>query len=79
MTVRIGMAHPIHGDSMAKQELVTDPVCGMRIDSTRAVAHREYRGSTYYFCSAVCSAKFDGDAEHYAGAAPAGSQPGGGK
>ena len=28
---------------------VTDPVCGMEIDSTAAAASQEYQGKTYYF------------------------------
>ena len=30
---------------------VTDPVCGMEIDSAAAAASEEYGGKTYYFCS----------------------------
>src|SRR5215218_6279391 len=30
---------------------VTDPVCGMEIDTDAAAASEEYQGKTYYFCS----------------------------
>jgi YHS domain-containing protein len=33
---------------------VTDPVCGMEIDSEAAAASEEYQGKTYYFCSEGC-------------------------
>jgi YHS domain-containing protein len=34
--------------------MVTDPVCGMEIDSAAAAASEEYQGKTYYFCSEGC-------------------------
>lgn len=37
---------------------VTDPVCGMQIDSDTAAATEHVRASTYYFCSASCRDKF---------------------
>jgi Cu+-exporting ATPase len=42
-------------DTMA---MVTDPVCGMRIDSEDAAARAEHRGVTYYFCSQACHDTF---------------------
>lgn len=45
---------------------VKDPVCGMMIEPSRAAAQIEYKGTTYYFCSAGCKAKFDADPETYA-------------
>ena len=33
--------------------MVTDPVCGMNIDSEEAAGTIEYEGKTYYFCSQV--------------------------
>ncbi len=38
-----------------------DPVCGMVVDPTSAAGHSEFRGQTYYFCSAHCQQKFDAD------------------
>jgi P-type Cu+ transporter len=51
-------------DTMA---MVTDPVCGMRIDSDDAAATAEYEGKTYYFCSEVCHDVFVADPAPYAG------------
>jgi adenylate cyclase len=38
--------------------MVTDPVCGMRIDPDDAVATAEHDGATYYFCSEACRDAF---------------------
>jgi len=45
-----------------------DPVCGMPIDSNRAVGMRTFRGRTFHFCSADCLAKFDADRQASAAA-----------
>jgi len=39
-------------------EAVTDPVCGMRISRSSAVASDAYRGHPYFFCSKDCQEKF---------------------
>jgi adenylate cyclase len=41
--------------------MVTDPVCGMRIDTADAAASVEYEGETYYFCSTLCRDAFLSD------------------
>jgi len=46
---------------------VKDPVCGMQIEESDAVATSEYGGTTYYFCSADCKQEFDEDPAAYAG------------
>jgi Cu+-exporting ATPase len=38
--------------------MVTDPVCGMRIDRDGAAATAEHGGATYYFCSQACHDAF---------------------
>ena len=38
---------------------VTDPVCGMTIDSNSAPGTSKYQGITYYFCSDQCKERFD--------------------
>ena len=38
----------------------TDPVCGTPVNVARAAASAEYRGSSYYFCSLACGARFCG-------------------
>ena len=37
----------------------------MRVDPEHAAAKSTYQGQSYYFCSAGCRAKFDGDPEKY--------------
>src|SRR4030095_16004734 len=41
----------------AKDERVTDPVCGMTVDPKSATGKHEHNGQTYYFCSQHCLAK----------------------
>ena len=45
---------------------VTDPVCGMEIDSAEAAASEEYQGKTHYFCSEGCHQQFVAAPEQYA-------------
>ena len=45
--------------------LAIDPVCGMRVDPATAKGTAEYQGTTYYFCSAGCRAKFAADPAKY--------------
>lgn len=44
---------------------VRDPVCGMTIDETDAVATSTFDGRTYYFCSKDCKEEFDANPEDY--------------
>jgi Cu+-exporting ATPase len=44
-----------------------DPVCGMTVDPHTAKHRAEYRGHTYYFCSAGCRMKFVSKPEKYLG------------
>lgn len=37
---------------------VTDPVCGMSLESADAAAQETFQGKVYYFCSARCHEKF---------------------
>lgn len=48
---------------------VTDPVCGMTIDSDSAAGQSQYEGRTFYFCSAECKRQFDANPSRYAGKA----------
>lgn len=43
-----------------------DPVCGMKVNESQAAATFEYEGTTYYFCSTVCSEGFAAHPEEYA-------------
>ena len=45
--------------------MVTDPVCRMQIDETKAAGKSDYKGKTYYFCAPICKKKFDADPEQY--------------
>jgi len=45
--------------------MVKDPVCGMQIDPKTASGNSEYKGQTYYFCSAGCKKAFDMNPEKY--------------
>lgn len=56
---------------MAKQ---VDPVCGMQVEEGSEAGRSEHQGREYFFCSAGCKEKFDGDPGKYA--ASAGSGPG---
>jgi Cu+-exporting ATPase len=42
-----------------------DPVCGMMVDPKTAAGKSEYKGKTYYFCSAGCMKDFDKNPEKY--------------
>ena len=43
-----------------------DPVCGMQVDPQSAAVTFEWKGTTYYFCSAGCRRRFEGDPARYA-------------
>jgi Cu+-exporting ATPase len=53
---------------------VKDPVCGMDIDPATAAGKSEYKGQTYYFCSAGCKKSFDKEPEKYVGQTKQGHQ-----
>ena len=46
---------------------VTDPVCGMTVDTATAKQQSEYQGQTYYFCAPGCKKAFDKEPEKYLG------------
>lgn len=48
--------------------MVTDPVCGMRIEDSEAAGTAEHEGRTYHFCSEACRDAFVADPAAYAGA-----------
>ena len=47
--------------------MVTDLVCGMQIDETKASEKSVHNEKTYYFCSPSCKAAFDKEPEKYGG------------
>ena len=47
--------------------MVTDPVCGMTVETGTARFKTIHQGETYYFCSAHCQSKFEQNPTAYAG------------
>ncbi len=45
--------------------MTADPVCGMTVDEKSAATTRVHEGTTFYFCSAHCGAKFEADPAGY--------------
>lgn len=62
-------AHACHADHTKDEKMdpvVTDPVCGMRIDPKTAKGGQStFRGKTFFFCSPKCKAKFDAEPGKY--------------
>lgn len=52
-----------------RENVVTDPVCGMRISKLFAAAQAEFQGHTYYFCVEDCRRKFAEQPARYASSA----------
>lgn len=50
---------------MTSHDHAVDPVCGMTIARFQAPYTREHSGSTYYLCSAICTERFELDADAY--------------
>jgi P-type Cu+ transporter len=62
--------HHAHGGDHAVLDhdhgtMVTDPVCGMKVDTQTAAHHYELGETTYYFCSARCLEKFKANPDAY--------------
>lgn len=51
-----------------------DPVCGMMVDSEKAMDTLQFKGHVYQFCSSVCAEKFGQDPEKYAGKTSGGGE-----
>lgn len=47
------------------EELIKDPVCGMRMRPEEAVHVSKYQGGIYRFCSEACKEKFDQDPSRF--------------
>ena len=63
-----------HGHTDADQAgKAIDPVCGMTVTIATARHRFAYKGQDYFFCSAGCRTKFEGNPEKYL--APKSSQP----
>jgi uncharacterized membrane protein YraQ (UPF0718 family) len=59
---------------LTMQRGVTDPVCGMKVDRTKAL-RLAHAGRTYHFCSEDCMRAFEAEPERYAVLSPAAPQP----
>ena len=44
-----------------------DPICGMQVDPAKVAGTTPFNGTTYYFCSKGCKAKFDAHPAKYSG------------
>ena len=54
-----------HAHGEGADLMVTDPVCGMKVDPATSKHHAEHEGEAFYFCSASCRTKFVADPQHY--------------
>jgi Cu+-exporting ATPase len=66
-----------HGDTAASPAMtVTDPVCGMKVDTATSKHRVEHGGTTFHFCSNGCRTRFEADPEKYlAPKAPEATKP----
>lgn len=58
MTNTIHNHHHEHSQKHGDTKNFVDPVCGMSTEDESAFSGYEYKGTTYYFCSDHCLAKF---------------------
>ena len=64
LTLSLGLV--LSGISQQKaDDTTTDPVCGMTVKKSEAKATFDYKGTTYYFCSAGCKEAFAKEPEKY--------------
>ena len=61
--------------AVAEASLVTDPVCGMKVDPATSKHRFEHDGRTFHFCSAGCRTKFVADPAKYLQPKDAGADP----
>jgi len=54
----------------------TDPVCGMEVEPSKAAYQSQHQGTTYFFCSKDCKAKFDSDPSRFVKKQPDPMKPG---
>jgi Cu+-exporting ATPase len=73
--IRTAYVHP--AKEMYRMATVTDPVCGMTLDSSQAEAQTVYKDKAYYFCSVDCRKTFEANPKEFADKAPVQSPPAG--
>ena len=66
------MREEVHNKTMQQAD-PQDPVCGMKVDPSKAAANLNHLGVTVYFCSQGCAAKFRASPEKYLQAEPDGN------
>ena len=59
-------------DNLTLDFSATDPVCGMKVDSSQVRGKARYQGESYFFCSPGCMSKFTADPTKYL---PANGEP----
>ncbi len=63
------------GEGHATAQAVMDPVCGMPVNPATARHRADHEGTSYYFCSARCLAKFEANPKAFAVGAPVETKP----
>jgi YHS domain-containing protein len=58
------LGHDRGGDDL-DEDLLTDPVCGMRLRRSDVRGQAEYRGHAYAFCSTECKEKFEAQPQDF--------------
>jgi Cu+-exporting ATPase len=53
------------GGGKTSDGMVTDVVCGMKVDPKETKVQSEHKGKVYYFCNIGCKEKFESDPEKY--------------
>lgn len=57
--------HHDRGQDDLEEDILTDPVCGMRLRRSDVRAQADYRGHPYFFCSTECQEKFESRPEDF--------------
>jgi YHS domain-containing protein len=57
--------HHDRGQDDLEEDILTDPVCGMRLQRSDVRAQADYRGHPYFFCSTECREKFESKPEDF--------------
>ena len=52
-------------EAIRTEDVVIDPVCGMRTESPESYIPHDYEGTTFYFCSDQCLEKFKDSPERF--------------
>src|SRR3954447_21705402 len=67
--------HPRADAAVDERLLVTDPVCGMKVNPATSKRRLDHAGQTFHFCSAGCREKFAADPARYLAPKPAAPAP----